>query len=151
MTKPKQPTQPCQPSKLNKLLDLLHKGIWPAITIGVAIFVFINNTDKQRQIDRLQSEIQTLQDQQHATTKKQQDQVKQAEEVAQRMRVDICRGSKMFAQPDVRACFALVIAGLKMQDGKYIGEDKATDLWDKAWQQVEKELEAARPADWSKI
>jgi hypothetical protein len=144
-------TQPTHPSKL----DLMHKGIYPGIAVALmvfnvsfAVFVYWNNNDKQRQIDRLQAEIQSVQGQVLAAEKNRQEAERRAEEDAHRMRVELykialtSRTSIIDNAEDVRALFAIRFAALGREDRKRFGEDKASDLWEKARKQAEKEVKS---------
>jgi hypothetical protein len=86
-----------QPTGLSKL-DLLHKGVYPAIAtvltlsgLRFAVYVYRSNNDKQAQLDRLQGEMQAVKAQLEAAERKQHDLARQAEEFAHRMRFEVCR------------------------------------------------------------
>ncbi len=139
-----------KPSKL----DLLHKGIYPAIAIliaicGVAAVVHFNlsNLDKQRQLDSLQSEMKTLKEQQMASDRHLQAQSKQAEEAAHQLRVAICKQyvSQSREMEDMttlrnKASYALLAAAHEQRDIRRFGEENSKLMWNKAKKQAEKEL-----------
>jgi hypothetical protein len=155
-----------RPSKPSRL-DLLSKAIWPALGIGVAVAFGLFNTvwarldsrDKQTQLDSLHRQIQAIEEQHQAALRKHKDQVRQAEEHAQRMRVEILKGLRgpafkvgnsepeQKAQIHVRVWFALLFAALRGQDAQRLGQDRAEELWHRARQQAEKEVQA-QVVDW---
>jgi hypothetical protein len=137
---------------------LWHKGVVPAIMIGMttlgllfAVYQYRSNTDKQRQIDRLQAEVQTVKAQQQATEQGQRERVQRAEEDTQRLRVELCKGlfpAEMNARnsPEdaqravhIKTYHACQIALLQLLDGRRLGEDKAKEMWEKARKQAEQE------------
>jgi hypothetical protein len=146
-------------------LDLWHKGVYPAIAIALTVtaialtvFIFWSNTDKQRQIDKLQTEMESLKQRQETEERRHQEQVRQAEEQAHKVRVDIYKQVNRFlnisndpreekAAPIVRAQFAVLIAGLEMQDENLYGKEQARELWHRARKQAEKEEKQGK-IDW---
>jgi hypothetical protein len=106
---------------------LLSKGIYPALAILFAVYVYWTNTDKQDQIDRLRTEMNSGKEHQQAAERKHKQQVQQAEEQAHRMRVEFCKGVwgcfnignspiEEQASLSIKAGHALRCACLEMQD-----------------------------------
>jgi hypothetical protein len=134
-------------------LDLLHKGIYPALGIALALFTlafaffqWTTNTDKQRQIDNLQIEMRS-----------QREQMQKVEDEAQGVRLEIQKNainlSRAYSDPKIelkpevciRTAFLLLCSNLQMLDEQRIGKDKAKDLWAKAKKQAEEETLDWRP------
>jgi len=141
-----------QPKHVPSKLDLLHKGIYPGIAIvlmlfsvGFAVFTYWNSNDKQRQIDRLQAQMQLVQAQQ-------QEQDRRAGEDAHKLRVEICKlelspvynfsngEDERKAAPFIRTSYWHVRYVLEQKDMEQHGEDRTRELWDKAQKQAEKEV-----------
>jgi type II secretory pathway pseudopilin PulG len=149
-------------SKHPSKLDMFHKGVYPGIVImlmffsvAFTVFNYWNSNDKQRQIDRLQAQMQLVQAQQ-------QEQDRRAEEDAHNMRVEMCRlvlshefefsnsPAELKTEPDIKTSFAHLRYVLVRKDMEQFGEDRAKELWDKAQKQAEKEVKKER-IDWGDL
>lgn len=148
--------QSTQPSKL----DLLHKGVYPAIAITLtlvglafAVWVYFTNKDQQQQLDRLNAEMQAAEMRLRASEQNRAEDAKAVEDHIQRMRMEVCKGvskndpnfsnsdAERQAQAHRRVRFAFLISDLQRQDASRMGEDAAKSKWKEAQQQAEKELE----------
>jgi hypothetical protein len=152
-----------QPTRTN-ILDLLHKGIYPAVAIiltacGLSFVMYTHsvNTDKQRQIDALQAADQDRRRELAAVEKKLSDRVNLEETREHSFRVALCRKAKSHfnfsnspaeekAAHWVKVDYALTCAMLEQQEGKRIGEAKAKELWDRARSQATKAVKGGEVA-----
>jgi hypothetical protein len=140
------------------VLDLLHKAVFPALALGLGVVVFVSNRDKQNQIDRLQVSVQVGREEQSAVKEQltsyerdQEDRLRQAEDRAQGLRVELCK--ELYIAPDMhpRAYNALGYIGFwQTEDVKRLGPKKAKELWEKANKQAEEESKAKKldPNNW---
>jgi hypothetical protein len=147
------------------MLDLLHKGIFPGIGIviaglgiGIALHADLSNSDKRRQLDKLEAEFITER-QQRLTAEKMRDSrdkdARMAEERAHNMRVALLKQHKIpfnvsndpreeKAACWIKAGYGFVLAAMNRNDQKLLGEGKAKELWDRATAQAEEEVKAGK-------
>ena len=140
------------PAPKHTRIDVLHKVVFPLITITIAICSVCAYVHFNREHADQKREIAELKQKEEARETRHQNEIRQEAEIAQQQRVAMYKGflNKDYnlsnspmeekAKPEIRSWFGAMILTLRGQDEQRYGPAVAKEMWEKAKEQAAKEM-----------